>query len=606
MVSAASFAQEYVPGEVIVKLKGKSKSINNQAFIGKAVSEKQMGLKGSWSGMNMHHFRLPDGKDVGDAVNELQNDPAVEYAEPNYIIHKQSSGVESQMSYDEFQAMAVQATSSGSGVSTFSQTNAPIQVSQGWAAESSTTFQPVVAIIDTGIWMNHTIFTNSGAIWTNPKEIVNGIDDDSNGYIDDIHGWNFAYGTNDPTDDDGHGTHVSGIVLGTTIDIQANPIATSKVKLMALKFLDSTGSGSTSDAINAIYYAVNNGAHVLSNSWGGGGFSNALLQAIAYAYTNKKIFVAAAGNASSNNDSSPTYPANYNVPSLISVAASTDADTLASFSNFGATTVHLGAPGVSILSTLPNNSFGYESGTSMATPFVSGVAALILRENPTLTGYQIKNLLFGATNAVTGLNGKVSTNARLNVYNAVMAAKGATPNPVQPSYDVSNNLRSPTSDAAAAPAGCGLLAQRIFDDQDPDNTSAPMRGLSIFAMLVVLLAPVVLVSVLRRRTEVPSRRRHERFLIDSEVRLRVGDRELSGSVSTISLGGVQLNADTMLEKGGIVTMSIASPDGREEIQVKGMVVWIEEQKHYGVQFAEADPGTLSKIGGWTRSLLKAD
>lgn len=598
--------REYVPGEIIVKLKGKAKTLQSQAFVGKAVSEKSMSLKGSWAGLNMHHFALKAGQGVEEVIREMQNDPDVEYVEPNYIVRRQSTGIEGEpVAMSEVQSAA----SSGGTYSTYAQTSAPIQLSQAWAAMSAGKTPPVVAIIDTGIDFNHAVFTGSGAIWTNPNEIPsNGIDDDKNGYIDDVHGWNFVANSNSPADDDGHGTHCAGIVLGTTQDITASPIAAAQVRIMPLKFLDANGSGSTADAVKAIYYAVNNGAQVLSNSWGGGGFSSSLLDAITYAYNHKVAFVAAAGNASTNNDSSPTYPANYNVPNMISIAATSDLDGLASFSNYGASTVHVGSPGVSIWSTYPTNMYARLSGTSMATPFVAGLAALILREAPSMTGYQVKNLIFGGAQSVSSLQTKTTTKSRINVYNSVVAAKTSTVDPNQPSYDSSMARAPASSDSAAAPSlgGCGLVSKMIRDSggDDGGSFSGPQKNLSFFALLIVLIAPVLVSLALRQRSG-KYQRRFARYQIDSSVRLRFGDRELVGQVSTISLGGVQLNTDAWLEKGGVVKMSIRSPDGRDELEVEGKVVWSEEHKRYGVAFANADDSVLANISRWTQSLLKA-
>ena len=606
----------YVQGEVIVKLKGKARATKSQAFIGKAVSEQSMKLKGSWSSLNMHRFGLRAGTTVEGTVAQMQADPAVEYAEPNYILTKQSLGLEGQPISDEEMMSASQAaagapagpgTVQASSAPSYSQSNAPIDVPQAWSQMSASRPIPIVAVIDTGIDLHGRVFVNSGAIWTNAGEIPsNGADDDGNGYVDDVHGWNFAYGNNSPQDDDGHGTHVSGIVLGITQDITQTTLAPAKIRIMPLKFLDSTGSGSTSDAVEAIYYAANNGARILNNSWGGSGFSSALLDAISYAYSQHCLFVAAAGNASSNNDSSPTYPANYDVPGLISVAATSDSDALANFSNYGASTVHLGGPGVSILSTLQNNTWGYESGTSMATPMISGVAALMAREQTSMYGYQIKQIMFSGNQSVQSLVNRTTTQGRVNAYNSILAAKAASASGSQPGYDPSAVERSMASapDSAAAIGGCGMVSSRLRGDGSDGGDG---MGTGAGALLgVILLAPLALSLGLRLKAKSGRElRKHERFQIASQVRLTVGDRELTGSVSSISLGGAQVNADAWLENGGIVSMKIASPDGRDEIEVQGRVVWSEENKRYGVAFSEStSDGALASIQRWTASLVK--
>jgi hypothetical protein len=603
---APQFGPEFVPGEVIIRLKGSGKSEKSRSFVGKAMVEKSMVHKGSWNGLNMHHFALKSGANFEKELAALRSDPDVAYAEPNYIFHRMSLDAPRPIiSMSELRAAAISMSASPS----YALTHAPVGLTDTWVAASATTgstFIPIVAVIDTGIDMDHEVFRDSGAIWTNPREIPsNGLDDDGNGYIDDVHGWNFVANNNLPIDDDGHGTHVSGIVLGVSQNIFSSSVAQAKIRIMPLKFLDSQGSGTTADAVKAIYYAVNNGAKVLNNSWGGGGFSNSLLDAIAFAYDHKVVFVAAAGNASSNNDSTPTYPANYNVPNMISVAATTDSDYLASYSNFGRQTVNMGAPGSNIMSTYPGDMFAANYGTSMATPFVSGIAALMARETPALTGYQIKNLIFDANQAVSSLTGKTSEQSRLNTYFALQASKAAVASPDQPSYNASVNMRQPASSATASdsPAGCGLVKDVLKSGGQDSEISALQMLFRIFAVSLILVAPIALAMILRKR-EGRNRRKHARYQICSEVRVKCGDKQLVGQVSTISVGGVQLNADMMLEQGGIVKMQISSPDGRDQIEVEGHIVWSEEQKRYGVAFANADQGVVAAIQNWTRNLLK--
>lgn len=600
-----SFAAEYVPGEVIVKLRGKAGSFSSGAFLGKATAEGKMKLKSSWKGLNMHHFSLKQGESVEATVADLQKNPDVEFAEPNYIFRAtqgvaQQKDLEAPMSLEQIQATV--------GAQAVAQTFAPIDLSQAWSHETPGLAPPIVAVIDTGIDYNHSVFVNSGALWTNPGEIPgNGIDDDGNGYIDDVQGWNFVAGTNNPYDDDthGHGTHVSGIILGTTQDIFASPIAAAKIRIMPLKFLDSNGSGTTSAAVQAIYYAVNNGAKVINNSWGGGSYSNSLISALNYAYTHDVAVIAAAGNNGSDNDVNPMYPSSYPIPNIVSVAATSDWDTLTGFSNYGATTVHVASPGLSIRSTLPGNVYGYLSGTSMATPFVSGIAALIVRESPTMNGYQVKEVILDSAQAITGLSGKVSTGARINVDNSIVSAKSAVVATSQPNFDASSAMRSTASTSAA---GCGRVSDiRALDKNGGGGEPPPplQQNLGFFLLLLVMFSPVFLNVYLRSRKSEISRRRHPRYQISSSVKLKVGDRELIGDVSTISLGGAQLNTQALLDQGGIVTMTIASPDGKDQIQVQGRVVWREECKSYGVQFANAEETTLAAISRWTQSLVKA-
>ena len=280
----------------------------------------------------------------------------------------------------------------------------------------------LVAVIDSGIDFNHPDLQAN--IWTNPNP-------GQYGYANDLHGWNFYANNNNPQDDFFHGTHVSGTIGAVGNNGAGVTGVTWHVKLVPLKFLDSTGSGYTSDAVNAIAYATAVGARIMSNSWGGGGYSQALKNAIDAANTAGALFVAAAGNDGTDTDSNPTYPADFTSPNILSVAATDDNDQLASFSNYGTTTVQIAAPGVGILSTFPTvataamtsdglpTSYGQISGTSMATPHVSGVAALALAQNPSLTVAQLRALLLARVTQLPQLAGVVQTAGRLNAYNVV-------------------------------------------------------------------------------------------------------------------------------------------------------------------------------------------
>ncbi len=256
---------------------------------------------------------------------------------------------------------------------------------------------------------------------------ANGSDADGNGYVDDLVGWNFVNNTNNPFDDNNHGTHVAGTIGATTNNGTGVAGVAWDVQLAALKFLSASGSGSLSAAVAALNYAVGKGIKISNNSWGGGGFSTTLSNAIANARNNGHVFVAAAGNAGSNNDAAPAYPASYNFDNIIAVAATDRNDNLASFSNYGATSVDLAAPGVSIASTTPNGTYSYLSGTSMATPHVSGAVALVMANDPNLSYSEVISRILTNVDTVVGLTGRVATGGRLNAFNAV--DDGAPPPP---------------------------------------------------------------------------------------------------------------------------------------------------------------------------------
>jgi subtilisin-like proprotein convertase family protein len=278
-------------------------------------------------------------------------------------------------------------------------------------------------VIDTGVDYNHPDLVAN--MWHNTLDPIDGVDNDGNGLVDDYYGADFANNDGNPMDDNNHGTHVSG-TIGAVGNNGIGVVGVAwNVKIMALKFLSASGSGYTSDAIDCINYARTHGAKILNNSWGGGGYDSALFNAIVAAKNAGIIFVAAAGNNASNNDTTAAYPANYAVDNVVSVAAIDRNNNLASFSNYGATTVDLGAPGVSILSTTPNNTYSTFSGTSMATPHVSGALALVWAANPTLTYSQVIARVLNNVDPISSLSGKTVTGGRLNVFKAI----GSTPPP---------------------------------------------------------------------------------------------------------------------------------------------------------------------------------
>ena len=303
--------------------------------------------------------------------------------------------------------------------------DADIDAPEIWDLQTGNT-SVVVAVIDTGVDYNHPDLAAN--MWTNPGEIPgNGIDDDGNGYVDDVYGYDFSGRDADPFDDHGHGTHVAGTIAAVGDNGVGVVGVNWRARVMAVKFLGSGGSGYVSDAITSVLYATDMGAKVLNNSWGGGGFSQALEDAIRTAHNAGVLFVAAAGNSNNNNDLTPHYPSSYAVPNVIAVAATDANDGRASFSSYGLNSVHLGAPGVGVLSSVPaagaaccSDPSGYKllNGTSMATPHVAGAAALLLAHFPNIGHVQARDRLLAATDPVSAMSGITSTGGRLNVVNA--------------------------------------------------------------------------------------------------------------------------------------------------------------------------------------------
>ncbi len=290
---------------------------------------------------------------------------------------------------------------------------------------------PVVAIIDSGIDVSHPYLAAN--IWTNLGEVVgNGVDDDRNGYVDDIHGWNFVDNTPNVQDGYGHGTHVAGVVAAAgTAGVSTAGIGWN-VSLMALKFQDNTGLGFTGAAIAGIQYATmmrrDFGVNVvaINVSWGGTtGTSTMLQDAIRVAGEAGITFVAAAGNSGADNDAVARYPSGYDLPNVIAVAATGSTGALAGFSNYGATTVDLGAPGTAIYSTLPGGRYGSLSGTSQATPQVAGAVARLAAAKPGISVAEVRTALFASVDRLPELAGRVATGGRLNVF-AALASVGDT------------------------------------------------------------------------------------------------------------------------------------------------------------------------------------
>lgn len=344
-------------------------------------------------------------------INALKASGLFEYVEPDYIVHAALAPTD--QSFVDGTLWGLQNLGQNGGVA-----GADIDATNAWNITTGST-NVIVAVIDTGVRYTHYDLTNQ--MWINPGEIPgNGIDDDNNGYIDDVHGINAINNTGNPMDVDDHGTHVSGTIGAAANDGNRSVGVAWNVRLMGCKFLGPFG-GSTANAIKCVDYAVANGARILNNSWGGGGFSQALYNAIDRAREAGVLFVAAAGNFSIDNDLNPFYPASYPLDNIISVAAINRFDTLANFSHWGLTSVDLGAPGVSIYSSTAGADNDYQSfnGTSMASPHVAGVAALILSLYPSADLSELTTRILVGTVPIPSLNGRTVTGGRLNAYNSL-------------------------------------------------------------------------------------------------------------------------------------------------------------------------------------------
>ena len=410
---------EFVPGELLIQMKKGGTSGSRMAsdvlqlIEGEqmeVLNTEAMNTAASRTGGEVKALVLATSKlGTMEAIAKLQGHPDVEFAEPNWVYHHFAVSNDPYVTNGSLWGMT----------GTYGS-----QASVAWTNNKTGSATVYVGIIDEGYMYTHEdIAANAG---TNPGETAgNGKDDDGNGYVDDVYGWDFANKDNTVFDGstDDHGTHVAGTIGGVGGNGKGVAGVNWNVKLISAKFLGRNG-GTTANAVLAVDYLTNlknKGMNLVAsnNSWGGGGFSQALQDAIGRMEAAGVLFIAAAGNSGTNNDVTASYPSNYTNANVIAVAAIDSKGALASFSQYGATTVDIGAPGVGINSTLPSKSgastYGSYSGTSMATPHVTGAAALYKSLNPSATAAQIRSAILGSVTPTAGLAGKCVTGGRLNV-----------------------------------------------------------------------------------------------------------------------------------------------------------------------------------------------
>jgi subtilisin family serine protease len=419
--------KNYKEGELIVKFKP---SVSEE-MRGKVHSRHGSEKIKDFRSLNTHHIKLRKGLSTEEAVTLYKADPSVKYAEPNYLLTIQTIPNDFYFNY----LWGLSNTGQTGGTP-----HADINASQAWDITNGSN-NVVIAVIDTGVDYNHPDLSEN--MWVNLAEYSGapGADDDGNGYVDDIYGINTYDHSSDPMDDHGHGTHVAGIIGAMGNNSMGVTGVNWNVKIIPCKFLGSEGYGYTDGAIGCLEYIralKERGINIIAtnNSWGGGGYSQALYDAIDAQGKNDILFIAAAGNDNSDNDNYDFYPASYFLPNLLSVAATDYNDLKAWFSNYGRRTVHVGAPGVDIVSLRANgtdmygdgNHFippgnlnaGYykASGTSMAAPYVTGIAALIKSQDPGRRWVEIKNLILsGAAEEIPFYGGTVA--GRINAYNSL-------------------------------------------------------------------------------------------------------------------------------------------------------------------------------------------
>ena len=373
----------------------------------------------TWSSLpNLEHIAIPGDVEKAIAVVSMlgESTGAVEFVEPDFIAHL--GGIPNDPGFGSLWGMnnTGQTVNSDPGVA-----GADVDANLAWDVATGSTAM-VVGMADSGIRATHEDLAANR--WTNPGEIANnGFDDDGNGRIDDTWGWDFYNNDKDPTDDNGHGTHTAGTVGAVGNNGKGVAGVCWNVRLAGLKIGSRTGSILLSAGISAVDYCIAKGIKVSNHSWGGGSFSSSFNAVVTRARNAGHLLVCAAGNNGANSETAPQYPASYTQDNIIAVASTDNNDALSSFSNYGSTRVDLGAPGSTILSTYIRNSsnttYAYLSGTSMATPHVTGAAALVWGQNPSWTYSQVRSKLLSTVRTIPALGGKCVTGGVLNVNNAV-------------------------------------------------------------------------------------------------------------------------------------------------------------------------------------------
>lgn len=397
-VDALQKTKDFVPHELIVKFKNS----NQKASLVKmgAFSKKRFRASGA------QLLKFSSVIDLNKTIGELKKNSNVEYVEHNAI----------------YKLMATPNDPN------FSRTYGMNSMSMPQAWDTSVGSKAVVVgVIDTGIDYNHPDLAAN--YWANPGEqgldvdgndkSTNGLDDDLNGYVDDHRGWDFINGDNDPMDGNGHGTHCAG-TIGAVGNNEVGVAGVNwDVSLVGLKIFSDAGSTTIEAITEAIEYSTTIGVDVTNNSWGGGAPSETIKAAIVEAGDAGILFIAAAGNSSSNNDNTGNFPSNYKLPNIIAVAATDSSDRLASFSSYGKKSVHVAAPGVQVYSTRPRNRYQNLSGTSMATPHITGLVAFIKSVFPEESMFRVKSRVIYTGDDVPGLKSKVITGKRANGLNAI-------------------------------------------------------------------------------------------------------------------------------------------------------------------------------------------
>lgn len=543
-------------------------------------------------GTRVRVIDLPRNLSVRAALRRYRGSPNIGYAEPDFLLHP--SREPNDPGYPKLYGLHNTGQTGGTP-------GADIDAPGAW--DATTGSDTVVAVVDTGVDVSHPDLEAN--LWTNEGEIPgDGRDNDGNGYVDDVHGYDFFNGdasVYDPGDGDEHGTHVAGTIAAEGNNGTGIVGVNWRARLMALKFLAS-GYGYTSDAAAAIHYAVDNGASVINASWGGGGYSQTLKDAIDRAESAGILVVAAAGNGGSDglgddNDATPFYPSSYDNANVISVAATDNTDRLASFSNYGSRSVDLGAPGVGVLSTVPGGYASY-SGTSMAAPHVTGVAALIKGRNPSMDAGRLREAILGAVDEVSALKGKSVTGGRLDAARALGAPdQEAVPTDLSLSArprTLTFGHRTTLSGRLVAASGDPLPGRTVVLQRRPAGAEA-FRG---FARLNTAADGTYRLSGVK-----PGKHTRYRARFPGS-----GGREAQSSTSPVRLVKVRVKVTLRLETGPLklgssrTVRGTVSPrhGGRVTVTIKrnGKVlarrrIPLNEKSRYSFRYRPRSPGTYA-------------
>jgi subtilisin family serine protease len=452
---------EHVDGRVLVRFRDATPARARPAYA--TVDGRRVRSFQNIPGLELLSTSLP----VREAARRLQADPSVLFVEPDCTLTLDA--VPDDALFGQLWGLVNTGQNGGTP-------GADIGAAEAWDVRTDAS-AITVAVIDSGMQRNHPDLSLNA--WTNSDEVAgNGTDDDGNGYVDDRIGWDWANGDADPADDNGHGTHVAG-TIGARGDNGVGVVGVAwRVRLMALKAMGADGSGSTSAVISAVDYAVANGAHIINASFGSTSFSRSLYDAFEAAGEQGVLTVAAAGNDAVNTDELPHYPASFGLATIVSVGATNRSDDLADFSNYGIHSVDVAAPGAVILSTLPGSQYGFYSGTSMATPHVAGVAALLAAEHPSWSPVQLRERIVGTSRAVAALDGKawaagvVDAGAALGGGPTVLPPGPPTPTPVDLSPA---SVADPAPEPLAPPTPPSLPTPEVIEDSPADLAEPRLR-----------------------------------------------------------------------------------------------------------------------------------